>query len=414
MRKKIKKPNGVIYFLVYILIYPILKIFFRLKVDRSGYKMPKGPFVVISNHVSFMDFLLVMLTFYPVRLNAVAAQKFFFYRPLNWLLPVMGCIKKNLFDADIRSIIGIKTVLKQGGRALLFPEGRCTVHGTYMGIQKTTGDLLKNLGVPVVSCQIEGAYDCMPFWRKKKIILGRERVTLKNLFDTNELQILPAEKINEKIDVRLSGQLPPPKKPFGVFKANRMTEGLENIIYYCPECESEFTLETKGNIIRCNACGNEAKMDKYSNFEPISPGAAVPKNVGEWYKKQILYEKRPLCENMEPIKVCVYVRMHIHPGKGIEKCGEGTLCLDMSGWRYTGSLRGEKTELFFPLNSVPALPFDPDDNFQIYSEGIFYAFTPSKNSKACAKYATIGECMYWKFILPPDMTPGYDSGFCGE
>ena len=85
-----------------------MKLLFRLKVDRKNYDPPKGPFVVVSNHVSFMDFLLVMLSLYPRRLNAVAAQKFYFYRPLDKLLPMMGCIPKNLFDPDVRSIIRIK------------------------------------------------------------------------------------------------------------------------------------------------------------------------------------------------------------------------------------------------------------------------------------------------------------------
>ena len=91
---KIKRPNAVLYFLVYIFIYPFLKIGFRLKVDKSGYEPPKGPFVVVSNHASFMDFIVVMLSLYPRRMNAVAARKFFLYKPLDKLLPVMGAIPK--------------------------------------------------------------------------------------------------------------------------------------------------------------------------------------------------------------------------------------------------------------------------------------------------------------------------------
>ncbi len=97
---RIKRPNGLVYFLIYIFIYPVLKTFFRLKVDRSDYHPPKGAFIAICNHQSFLDFLLSMLTIYPRRLNPVTAKKFFLYRPLNRLLPFMGCIPKNLFDPD--------------------------------------------------------------------------------------------------------------------------------------------------------------------------------------------------------------------------------------------------------------------------------------------------------------------------
>jgi len=410
-QKKIKKPDGILYFLVYILIYPVLKIFYRLAADRKSYKPPKGPFAVICNHVSFMDFLLVMLTIYPRRLNAVAAQKFYFYSPLHKLLPFMGCIPKNLFDPDIRSIIGMKTVLKRGGRVLLFPEGRCTVHGPYMGIHKTTGNLLKNLGVPVISCYIEGAYTCMPFWRKGAKF-GRTRVTLANLFAAEDLRDMTPDEINAAVDRRLGGaDTAPFPKPFCVFRAKRLLEGLENIIYYCPDCGGEFTLKTKNNTVYCEKCGSSAVMDRYAALKPANERSAVPKSVQAWYKAQAAYEMRSLKEGMEPIKTRAKVRTRADkPGKGLKESGFGTLTLDPSGWRYEGALDGEDVNLFFPLESVPALPFDPNDNFQIYSGGTFYAFTP-ENARACSKYATIGECMYQRFSAASQMTPGYDSGF---
>ena len=203
-RKTIKTPNGLLYFLVYILFYPFLKTVFRLEVDRSAYRPPKGPLIVVSNHQSFMDFLLVMLTVYPRRLNAVAAQKFFYYRPLNWLLPMMGAIPKCLFDPDPRSIKQIMAVIKRGGRLLLFPEGRCATDGVYAGMHRATGKLVSKLKVPVASCHIEGAYNCMPFWRKG-FRRGHIRVTLADLFSEEALQTLTVDEINQMIDDRLSG-----------------------------------------------------------------------------------------------------------------------------------------------------------------------------------------------------------------
>jgi hypothetical protein len=136
----------------------------------------------------------------------------------------------------------------------------------------------------------------------------------------------------------------------------------------------------------------------------------MPDSVQGWYKEQVLYEKQFFKEDMQPVTVQVTVRMSVKPGCGIEPCGKGTLRLDPKGWHYNGKLFDEDASLFFPIQSVPALPFDPNDNFQIYSAGKFYAFTPD-DARTCAKYATIGECAYWRFASP-DMTPGYDSGFC--
>lgn len=406
---EVKRPNGFLYCVIYMLFYPLLKLMFRLKVDRENYTPPKGAFLVVSNHVSFMDFLLVMLTFYPRRLNAVAAQKFYFYRPLNKLLPIMGAIPKNLFDPDIRSIIRIKQVLKRGGRILLFPEGRCTTAGAYMGIHKSTGKLVKNLGVPVISCYIEGAYTCMPFWRKG-LRLGIERVTIADLFSEEDTRSLSVEDINSAIDARLSGlEALSQGKSFHTFRARQLTEGLQNLLYWCPKCGREFTLETEGCEIRCTECGNTATMDRSAKLI-ASPDGVVPESVQEWYREQSTYESALLSEDMTSISLHVTVRMPLRASRGIEPCGSGTLFLDPEGWHYLGELSGKTVNLFFPIDTVPALPFDPDDNFQIYANGTFYAFTPD-DGRFCVKYATIGECAYWRFASRVQMTPAWNGGF---
>jgi len=408
---KVKKPNAVIYFIVYILIFPLMKLLFRLKVDRSGYTPPKGPFIVLSNHSAFMDFVIVMLSLYPRRFNAVTAQKYFLFKPLNKLLPMMGCIPKNLFDPDVRSIIGIKTVLKRGDNILLFPEGRCECDGFYAGIHKSTGKLIKKLGIPVVSCYIEGAYKCMPFWRDK-IRTGRVRITISNMFSQDELQKLSIDEINNAIDAGLSGDYAlPPHKPFQTFKTRRLAEGLQNILYWCPGCGQEFKLKTKGCQIYCTECGNTAEIDREMMIHPIS-GSIAPETIHAWYRDQALYEAQQLHKDMEPISTNVDVRLPSNvPGSGMDTCGSGIIKLDPKGWHFEGELRGEQVNLFFPIDTVPALPIDPNDVFQIYANGTFYMFVPEDRQK-CIKYSVIGECAYWKFASNIQMTPRKDSGFC--
>jgi len=390
---------------------PVMKLLFHLKVDRKGYTPPKGPFIVVSNHGSFMDFLVVMLSLYPRRFNAVTAQKFFLYKPLHKLLPMMGCIPKNLFDPDVRSIIGIKSVLKRGDRVLLFPEGRCECDGEYAGIHKSTGKLIKKLAVPVVSTSVDGAYKCMPFWRDG-LRTGRVRITLANLFSQEDLQSLSIDEINDALDKRLGrGDELPPKKPFRTFGRKRLAEGLQYILYWCPKCGREFTTETSGCIIRCSSCNNAAEVDRDMSLKP-TPGSTVPEDVHAWYREQARNEARKLHDGMEPVSVSVNVRLPSEtPGGGMDTCGSGIISLDPKGWRFEGELKGERVSLFFPIDTVPALPIDPNDVFQIYAHGTFYMFSPEEKRR-CVKYSVIGECAYWKFASNVQMTPRRDSGFC--
>ena len=406
----IRKPNGVLYFLVYILVYPLLKLLFRLKVDRTGYDPPEGPYIVVSNHCSYMDFIVVMLALYPRRFNAVGAKKFFLYRPLNKLLPIMGVIPKNLFDPDTRAIKSIMAVIKRGDRVLLFPEGRCSTDGAYAGVHKSTGKLIKKLGVPVVGCRIEGAYTCMPFWRKG-VRLGSERLTIAGLISAEEVGAMTADEINCAVDERLGGPVPSSRAAvFKTNKARKLTEGLQNVLYWCPACGAEFAHETRGNVIRCLACGSSAEMDREARLRPLGGGVS-PGSVHEWFREQTRHEMSLLSENMIPVRTSATVRMPAAgEGRGMELCGSGELSLDSGGWHYSGELRGERAELFFPIDTVPALPFDPCDDFQIYAHGEFYMFTP-EDPRRCAKYSTIGECAYHRFASAVLMTPGADSGF---
>ena len=408
---KIKKPNSVIYFFVYIFLYPFLKLFFRLKFEQHGYTRPEGACIVVSNHSSFMDFLVVMLSLYPMKVNAVTAQKFFLYKPLNKLLPMMGCIPKNLFDPDVRSIIGIKSVLKRGGDILLFPEGRCSCDGFYAGMHRSTGKLIKKLSVPVVSCRIEGSYTCMPFWRDG-IRAGRVRITISNLFSPDDLHSLSIDEINTAIDARLGNHPSSADDTLcHTFGTRRLAEGLQYILYWCPKCGQEFTTETKNCRIYCTACGNAAELDRYAMLHPTS-GSVVPKDIHSWYKEQARYEAEQLHVDMKLISVHVSVRLPSDiPGGGMATCGSGVISLGPKGWHYEGKLKDEQVSLFFPIDTVPALPIDPNDVFQIYAHGTFYMFSPD-NKRECVKYSVIGECAYWKFALNVQMTPRKDSGFC--
>lgn len=407
----IKQPNKFLYFIAYILVYPFLKIHLKLKVDRNGLEMPDGPYIVLSNHSTMCDFFVVMLSLYPRLLNTVAARKFFYYSPMYKLLPTVGCIPKHMFDPDVRSIVGIKTVLKRGGGVLLFPEGRCSPRHAYSGIHKSTGKLLKKLGVPVISSYIEGVVNCMPIWRRG-IKYGRTRVTHRNLFSADDLKSMSVEEINAAIDARLSGEdgcVPPSDKPLGTIFSRRLAKGLHRLLYYCPSCNREFTTAVRKNTIYCTACGFEATVNRQCELIYASqPSKRVP--ISTWYAQQAYHEMQSLSEDMEPIVTNVKVKTPSpKPGGGMVYNGSGTLSIDPKGWHYTGKLGGEDVSLLFPVDAVPAITFDYDTNIQITYDGDYYIFIP-ENTRTCVKFVIIAECLHWKFAAQPLMTPGAESG----
>jgi hypothetical protein len=389
----------------------MLKICYGLKVNRKDFKKPKGACIVLANHVSMYDFLMVMLSFYPKRLNAITAHKWFLNKPLNKLLPIMGCIPKFMFDPDVKSVIAFKTVLKRGGGVLLFPEGRCSSSQTYVGIHTATGKLIKKLGVPVVSCYIEGAEICMAHWRKKTRF-GRVQLTYKNLFTEDDLKNMSVDEINTTIDNRLSGNdnTTTRKKPLSTLWSRDLSEGLHHLLYYCPKCEQEYSMQTMDNTITCSVCGNSATYDRFGTLTPIGDSVfddSIPIN----FRNQVKHEMRLLHKDMTPIEVKVTMR-NPSPvsGGGMIDVGVGTMSLDTKGWTFEGTLSEEATTLLFPVDTIPAISYDHNDNFQIYHNGMYYMFIPEDPIK-CLKYVILTECAHRRFASKVLMTLGKDSGF---
>jgi len=401
---KVKSPNFVIYLLVYLFINPILKVIFSLKVDKRLYQPIDGPCIVLANHTSFLDFLIVMMALYPLRLNAVAAQKFFFYRPLNKLLPVMGCIPKNLFDPDPRAIKSIHYVLNQGGSILMFPEGRCSVDGDYMGMHAATGKLIKLLKVPVISCHIDGAYACLPLWRRR-IRFGKINVTIQNMLSSDQVKGYPPDVINDVIADCLNGSHKNSHdRKTRAHIGFHLARGLENMLYFCPNCHEEFTTMAGNNCISCRNCGISARVKRDGSLVPRGAGN-VPMSVGQWYQVQVDHERELLKQKIYPTDIPVKVRTQNKKGHKVTSNGKGFLSFNPEGWHYVGTLHGEEVDLFFPIATVPCLPFDPADNFQIYSDGIFLAFS-TITPRDSVKYATLGEVGYWLYVKNSQMIQG--------
>ena len=153
-------------------------------------------------------------------------------------------------------------------------------------------------------------------------------------------------------------------------------------------------MASKGNVIRCTACGNAAALDKAGNLAP-TPGSVIPGSIHDWYSEQARHVSECLNDDMDPL--CINVTLRVASNNAAEEQnGSGTLRFDPAGWHYEGELSSGQVSLFFPVETVPAMPFDYDDNFQIYSNGNIYKFTP-EDARMSGWYSLLGECAHKRF-----------------
>lgn len=117
-----------IFFLV--IVRPIVLIILGLNVRHRERLPHAGPGIVVANHNSHLD-TLVLMTLFPMRLlprlRPVAAMDYFLRsRPLAWFsINIMGIIpvRRGRGAGHEDPLAGCSTALQQGDILILFPEG---------------------------------------------------------------------------------------------------------------------------------------------------------------------------------------------------------------------------------------------------------------------------------------------------
>jgi 1-acyl-sn-glycerol-3-phosphate acyltransferase len=123
-----------------------------------------GPVLVVANHQSFFDPVLVGLA--TRRHLRPVARKTLFKNPV--LGPLIRSLQAIPIDQEGVGKEGLRAVLDELGRGkgvLIFPEGARTRDGRMHELRPGVHLLLRRAKVPVVPVGIAGAYEAMPVWR---------------------------------------------------------------------------------------------------------------------------------------------------------------------------------------------------------------------------------------------------------
>ncbi|TET34408.1 MAG: 1-acyl-sn-glycerol-3-phosphate acyltransferase [Planctomycetota bacterium] len=123
--------------------------------------LPEWPYIVASNHQSYMDPVLHGVVLGPIR---YMARKTLFRNPIfGRTLRFVGAIELDRDQgADLAAIRKLMEILKMGQSLLLFPEGTRTLDGSLGKMMPGAGIIAARAGVPVVPAVIDGAYKAWP------------------------------------------------------------------------------------------------------------------------------------------------------------------------------------------------------------------------------------------------------------
>ena len=346
--RRIRKPPAVIYPLLAniwrLLVNKRLVVKFDFRIDPRQYK---GPYIVVSNHASRLDYIYTGIAFLPHRLNYVAGYNEFFRSHLAFIFRLLQVIPKKNFVNDVYAVKEIARVIKSGGRVILFPEGMSSISGANQPCALGSGKLLKHFGVPVLYTKISGGY-----LTSTKYCLderpGRVDVVIDELFTPEELSRLSADEIQQKLDSALyHDDYAWNMTARAQFDGHgQMARDMHTLLYWCPKCGREFTMHGCGDVISCTACGNGATVNGYYELSPLNDDCVIPKTPRAWFDMERERVKREIQEEgfmlRERVKLGVLPKYeYLKDQKTSEIVGEGELTLSRAGFTYEGTRDNE-------------------------------------------------------------------------
>lgn len=136
-------------------------LFFRIRVTGREKLPASGGALVLSNHQSHLDPVLVGLAC-DRRLNFLARESLFRFAPFRWLIRSLDAIP---LDREGLGLAGLKETLRRLKReelVLIFPEGTRSKDGEVGTLKPGFCALAWRARVPLVIVAIDGAHDALP------------------------------------------------------------------------------------------------------------------------------------------------------------------------------------------------------------------------------------------------------------
>lgn len=151
--KGVSRP---LYLVVRLLVVPIMRLWFRLRVTGQEHIPHEGAAVIAPNHKSFFDSFFVAAATNR-HLRFMGKSELFERRPLGYLFVRLGAFPVRRGESDQDALETARTILRQGGLLALFPEGTRVRDPEGLGSPKRgAGRLALEAGAPIVPAAITG------------------------------------------------------------------------------------------------------------------------------------------------------------------------------------------------------------------------------------------------------------------
>jgi 1-acyl-sn-glycerol-3-phosphate acyltransferase len=156
----------------------ILKLCFKLKVEGLENIPQKTNFIVVANHSSFLDALLVMVAI-PKKIHCIALRDLYRVTWMRWVFKITETLPSGSASQEAINL------LMKNKNVGLFPEGGVSRDGKLKEFRRGAALLAIKTGRPIVPCAILGTFEALPFAAKfpkllpTKVNIGKAKYLLR-------------------------------------------------------------------------------------------------------------------------------------------------------------------------------------------------------------------------------------------
>lgn len=376
-------------------------------------QLKSGPMIIVCNHLSNYDFAYFMAPFKKEKVNFVVADIMKYSdKKFAFLFKHYHVISKKQFYADFTCIKTIKRYLDDGVNVIICPEGKETSDGQTGVIMPSISRLIKWLKYPVGYIKIHGLGLIAPKWGHS-IKKGPSDVYCDMLFTKDEVESLDNDSMYEKISEKLSYNEHEYQAENGyIYKGKMFAEGLQNVLYKCRVCGSEFCMEGKDNLLTCTKCGSQYEYKEDGSIVELNK-KIEPTRIDKWSNSEKIFIKNEVQNENFFMEDDVDLLMPNKTKNGYSFICHGHIKMDKKSLVFvSGEIKNENilylvnedlsaleplkqriSKLDFPLKNYDTIANIPGYSIDMCENDYAYRFVVTSRPSA-AKYALAIEALY--------------------